>query len=334
MRITPEILRKIARDTVAQRTRSDRDILAVYLQGSLLSDNPLIGGTTDIDLFFIHNGETDKTREIVKLTDEVHLDIAHHARYLYHQTRNLRVHPWMGPNIYHCKILYDPQHFMDFTLASVSGQFDLPENIMARSRLPVEQARQSWLSFQLEQPQASPPVLSLYLTAVERAANSLAGLYGPPLPERRLLLEFPERANSAGQPGLHRGLIGLLGGGNADPQILKSWIPDWRKAIEALAGKATPAELHPHRIPYYQRSFEAMLAGTEPLAMLWPLLRTWNSAIQILNERSPHHKTWEAAMHHLGLYGDAFSDRLSGLDAYLDMIEECLENWGRLHGVE
>ncbi len=55
MRITPEILQKLARDTVAQRTRSDRDVVAVYLQGSLLRDDPLLGGTADIDLFFIHS---------------------------------------------------------------------------------------------------------------------------------------------------------------------------------------------------------------------------------------------------------------------------------------
>jgi hypothetical protein len=44
MRITTETLLKIARDTVAQRTRSDRSLLAIYLTGSLLESEPLLGG--------------------------------------------------------------------------------------------------------------------------------------------------------------------------------------------------------------------------------------------------------------------------------------------------
>jgi hypothetical protein len=67
MRITPAMLNKIARDTVAQRTRQDHSILAIYLAGSLFSGEPLLGGTADIDLFFIHNDIVSPEREIQRL---------------------------------------------------------------------------------------------------------------------------------------------------------------------------------------------------------------------------------------------------------------------------
>ena len=141
MRITPAMLNKIARDTVAQRTRQDHSILAIYLAGSLFSGEPLLGGTADIDLFFIHNDVVSPEREIQRLTDEVHLDIAHHGREEYTQARTLRLHPWLGHSIINCNIMHDPQHFMDFTQASVRGQFDQPENVLSRVQGQAEHAR-------------------------------------------------------------------------------------------------------------------------------------------------------------------------------------------------
>jgi hypothetical protein len=333
MRITPEILRKIARDTVTQRTRSNRDILAVYLIGSLLTEDPLIGGTTDIDLVFIHNGEAPLQREIIRLTDEVHIDIAHHSRYIYHQPRDLRIHPWMGPNIYSCKLLYDPQHFMDFTLASVSGQFFQPENAIVRANVQVEQARQTWLSYQLEIPDTGPKEIETYLRAVCNAANALASLYGSPLAERRLLLEFPQRAQAAGRPGLYKGLLGLLGAAHADAEKLKSWLPSWIAAAEAIPPNNTPPRLHPQRTPYYLRAFEAFLSSPEPMNALWPLLLTWNQAINLLGVNHPACHSWQEAMKDIQLWGTGFQDRLSGLDAFLDMVEEHLDEWGRSNGI-
>jgi hypothetical protein len=332
MRITPEILRKIARDTVAQRTKSNRNILAVYLIGSLLKEDPLIGGTTDIDLVFIHNGEAPFAREIIRLTDEVHIDIAHHSRFLYHQPRELRVHPWMGPTIYGCKILYDPQHFMDFTMASASAQFLQPENVLARANQQVEQARQTWLSYQLETPEAGPEEIDSYLKAVENAANAAASLTGAPLPERRALLEYPQRAEAAGRPGLQKGLLGLLGANHADPELVQSWLPQWRKALESTPAENRPPRLHIHRIPYYQRSFDYFLSTSEPMNLLWPLLHTWTEAANLLPPESDPYKEWAAAMDRLELRGAHFEERLSGLDAFLDTVEDLIENWGRQHG--
>jgi hypothetical protein len=334
MRITPELLNKIARDTVNQRTRNNRDIIAVYLIGSLLKEEPLLGGTADIDLVFIHDVEIEKQREIIRLTEEVHLDIAHHPRRLYHQTRELRLHPWMGPNIYGCKVLYDPQHFMDFTTASVSGQFFQPENILTRSRKLSENSRQIWLSYQLERPEGHPTEIATYLEAVESAANAIAILHGPPLPERRLLLEFPGRAEALGKPGLHKGLLGLLGAPNIDKENISPWIHPWRDCLSDIPAEILPSRLHPHRITYYQKAFEAALVSQEPMACLWPLLTTWNLAVSCHPDGSSHRKSWDEAVGHLGLVGEALLERLNALDAFLDNVEEITENWARAYGIE
>jgi hypothetical protein len=332
MRITPEILRKIAGDTVAQRTRSNRDLLAVYMIGSLLSDDPLIGGTTDIDLVFIYNGEKTPEREIIRLTEEIHLDIAHHSRFLYHQTRELRLHPWMGPNIYHCRILYDPQHFMDFTQASVRGQFDHPENVLARVHAQSEAARQTWLSYQLETPTPGPEEIDAYLKAVADAANAVASLSGSPLAERRLLLEFQKRAENTGHAGLFKGLLGLLGAHHVDKDLIRSWLPDWRAALDSISPDQAPSSLHRFRQPYYQKAIEAALSSKEPHTALWLLLKTWTKAVCLL-PNGDNIQTWLEAMQQLHLTGESFQDRLSALDAFLDTIDETIDEWSASHGI-
>jgi hypothetical protein len=333
MRITLEMLNKVARDTIAQRTRSNRDILAVYVHGSLLSGDPLLGGTTDIDLFFVHNEDIPENREIVRMTDEVHLDIAHHSRRIYRQARDLRLHPWLGPTIYGCKILYDPQHTMDFIQASVGGQFNQPENILGRARGQAEAARQIWLSFQLEHPEPGLEESLRYLKAVEHAANAIASLSGPPLPERRFLLTFPGRAEEVGRRGMQNGLLGLLGGSTVDVETLRSWLGQWRAAFEAVPREKAPPRLMPFRLNYYLRAFEAQLGSETPLAVLWPLVNTWTRAAHLQPVDSPEYAGWQAAARHLGLLGETFYERITAFDAYLDLVEETLDAWAQKNGI-
>jgi hypothetical protein len=334
MRITPGTLHKIARDTVAKRVRTDRDLLSAYLHGSLLADDPLLGGTADIDMVFIHDDGVIVEREIQRLTDDVHLDIAHHQRSDYRRARNLRVHPWIGPTIFSCRILYDPHHFMDFTQASVRGQFNRPDYVLERSRNQAEHARQMWVS--LDGLTGEPGVgdVALYLRALEHVANALASLSGPPLTERRFLLQFPARAEALGHPGLYPGLLGLLGAPNVYASTLPEWLPGWKAAYQAIPADTVPARLHPARCPYYYRAFEKILEGERPQDVLWPLLRTWTGAVQLLPESSGAIARWQEVLSQLGLYGDGFQERIAALDAYLDTVEEVMEVWARERGAD
>ncbi len=332
MRINLELLQKISRDTVTQRTHTERDLLAIYLHGSLLSGDPLLGGAADIDLFFVHNNSRGQEREIVPVTEEVHLDISHHPRSLYTQPRHLRSHPWLGPVVYGCKILYDPQHFMDFTQASVRGQFNQPDNVMLRAHSQAEHARQIWLSLHnAPQAQGIGP-LNDYLRTVVHAVNAVAVLSGPALTERRLLMDFPKRAEAVNHPGLYPGLLGLLGGPTVDAATLRAWLPAWRAAYLSILPENRPAGLHIARLVYYYQAFEAVLTGPQPLAILWPLLQTWTETVALLPSDTPACTAWQEAAIHLGLFGPGFVEKVTALDAFLDTVDETLEAWAQKNG--
>jgi hypothetical protein len=334
MRINRQTLLKIAEDTVAQRARQERDIVSAFLIGSLLEEDYLLGGTTDIDLVFIHAESAQDEREIVRLTDEVHLDIAHYPQKTFRQTRNLRRHPRLGPAIFSCKILYDPQHFMDFTQASVRGQFDRPDYIIDRARQQAEFARQTWMSFYTNTPkQSDPQEIYRYIKALEHAANAVASLYGAPLTERRFLLAFHDRATAANRLSLYPGILELLGAPNVEKEALQIWLTAWRTCLEALPKEKTPTRISPHRIHYYLRAFEFILDGDQSMAVLYPLMRTWTlAACQLPDEAEPL-AAWQKACQYLGWLGAGFTERVEALDAYLDSVEEVLDGWAQANGV-
>ena len=334
MRINRQTLLKIADDTVAQQARRDRSLLSAYLCGSLLDDEFLLGGATDIDLVYIHTDPVPDQREIVRLTDDVHLDIAHYPQKDFRKTRMLRLDPWLGPAIFGCKVLYDPQHFMDFTQASVRGQFQRPDYVVERARQQLDGARQIWMSFYTDLPdQPGPQEVSLYLSALEGAGNAIASLSSPPLTERRFLLNYRHSVEAVDRAGMYAGMLGLLGAPNVDVEALHIWSSAWRVCLEALPAETAPARLHPHRIPYYQRAFEATLDGDQPTAVLWPMLNTWTLAASLLPRDADSVLAWSKACSYLGLLGAGFTERVEALDIYLDMVEETLESWAQDNGV-
>jgi hypothetical protein len=332
MRINRNMLLKIANDGVRKYVGEDRSLMAVYMQGSLLGDDPLIGNTADIDLFFIHSNEISVEREIIRVSDEVHLDISHHSHVVYRQPRELRVHPWLGPAIYGCKVMYDPQHFIDFVQASVRGQFNIPENVIRRVRRQSEHAREMWESFNSHPHLPDPQDARLYLRALEHAANAVSGLTGKNLTERRFLLDLPKKAEAVRKPGLYPGFLGLLGAPAVDAESMRSWLPEWRKAYTALPAEEVPIRLHPYRLLYYERAFEVILNSQTTHDALWPLWHTWTHAVCALPPKASQRSAWLKAGEQLGLLGANFAEKIEGLDAYLDQVEELLEVWARENG--
>ena len=110
MRITRELLHRIAEDTIENRAKEDNSIIAAYLHGTVMEgEDPVLGGAADIDIVFIHE-DFDREREIIRMTEDVHLDIEHHSKDQYQPPKELRTRPWLGYAIYRCQLLYDPQH--------------------------------------------------------------------------------------------------------------------------------------------------------------------------------------------------------------------------------
>jgi hypothetical protein len=332
MRITPDILLKIAQDFVAQRTQADRSIVAAYLHGSVLGKEPLLGNATDIDLFFIYTDDVRAEREIIRITDDVHFDIVNAPRRLFRQVRELRTHPWWGPTFYGCKILHDPQHFIDFIQASVRGQYERPDHVLARSRPLLQQARQIWLSFGFEGNTAAIARVERYLQALAYSANAIALLTGNPLTERRFLLDFALRAEAIGRPGLMAGFMGLLNATHINQDIAYGLIENWSMAFELAQKHVPPPELSAGRKNYYLHVFDAFVSHGNPSLLFWPLLRTWTNLIALIPPDTTSHQIWQDHCEQMGLGGSAFLEKLAALDAFLDLIEETIDAWAEQQG--
>jgi hypothetical protein len=331
MRITRETLIRIAKETAQKRALSDRGLVAVYMTGSLLTEDPFIGGSTDIDLVLIHAERPKLRREILPVTPEVHLDIIHACRSDYDNPKELRLHPTLGPELYNPLWLYETQHFLEFVQAAVRTRFHDPANVLARARRNSQEARQLWLGMQANLP-AGPDGLIQYLLAVGLAADAIAILDGSPLTERRFLLQFPARAVAAGRPDLATRLPGLLGAPRADASTLGELLPEWEKAFTDAASRPRVHEsIAPPRLAYYKLAFTSMLAGQLPQAVVWPLIHTWTLAAQ--SQPLARHAKWMAFCELLGLSEAAFDERMDELDHFLDEIEELLDGMATSQGL-
>jgi len=323
MQISRENLIRIAKETAEKSAYSDPNLVAAYLTGSLRTADPFMGNSTDIDIVFIHAGEPKIRREIIPLTPEIHLDIFHNPRRLYEKPKELRVHPWLGPELYDPLPLFVTRHFFEFVQAGVRDRYHEPVSVQARSHQLAQTARQTWSKLQTA-PEYGPEQILNYLRSIYLAANAVALQTGAPLAERRFLLQFPLRARAAGQPDLAAGLLSLLGANSVDGTALAGFLPEWEKNfLDAASNPAVDKSITAARLGYYKLAFNATLAGEFPQAMLWPLLITWTQAVSVL---SPLRQArWRSACGMLGLGEASFKERLAGLDHFLDRIESLQE---------
>lgn len=335
MRVTRESLIRIAKETAQERAFNNPSIIAAYLTGSLVTEDPFLGGVTDIDLVLITSRNPPMTRQIVGLTPDFHLDIAYRSKADYAPPRELRVNPWLSHEVYDPILLYESQHFFEFTQASVRAGFEFhtPPLVLERCRRLLEHGRKIWFDLMDINNTNNPKDVTRYLKSVYHAANAIAELNGPPLPERRLLLLFPSLAEQAGRPGMSAGLLGLLGGLQIKPSTLESWLSLWAADFKSAfeSGKAD-IRIQPARFNYYHKCFEAMLGGEDWSALLWPLIKTWTLAVTVL----PANDTgqWRTACEQLGLIGTGFAERVAGLDHFLDEIEILLNEFAQANGLE
>src|SRR5512141_2997142 len=220
MRVTRESLIRIAKETAQERAFNDRSIIAAYLTGSLVSDTePLLGGTTDIDIIFVHADEPTHRREFVKLTPDFHLDISHRAKAEFKRPRELRVDPWLGWEMYDPQLLYEREKFFEFVQAGLRAgfEFNAPAPALKRSRSLLAHGRQIWRDLLEIGETVTPKDVTKYMKSLYHGINAVAELSGPPLQDRRLMLEFAPRAEAAQRPGMDAALLGLMGASTLEP---------------------------------------------------------------------------------------------------------------------
>lgn len=336
MRVTRESLIRIAKETAQERAFNDRLMIAAYLTGSLVSDtDPMIGGTTDIDIIIVHADEPKHRREFIKLTPDFHLDISHRAKAEFKRPRELRLDPWLGWEMYDPMLLFEREKFFEFVQAGLRAgfEFNSPAPALQRSRLLLSQARQIWRDLLEVTETVTPKDITQYMKSLYHAVNAVAELSGPPLQERRLMLEFLSRAETARRPQMNVALVGLMGGSAVESSQLSAWVSDWKLAFEAATENSrVDPRIHPARLNYYEKAMQSMISGDAPHTALWPLLHTWTLAVDVLPDHAVD--AWRAACTQLGLAGSAFEERVEGLDHFLDEVEVLLDELAREHGLE
>jgi hypothetical protein len=336
MRVTRESLIRIAKETAQERAFNDRGIIAAYLTGSLVSSetDPMLGGTTDIDIIFVHAEEPKHRREFVTLTPDFHLDISHRAKSEFKRPRELRLDPWLGWEMYDPMLLYEREKFFEFIQAGLRAgfEFNAPAPALQRSRLLLSQGRGIWRDLLQVEDTVAPKDVAQYMKSLYHAVNAVSELSGPPLQDRRLMLEFAPRAEMAQRPEMNAALAGLLGASHLDPAFIHDWIPAWRLAFEsAMESSRVDPRVHSARLNYYEKAIRSILASETPRSALWPMLQTWTLAVEVLPEQTD---AWTAACDQLGFSSARFEEHVNGLDQYLDEVEILLDELATQHGLE
>ena len=334
MRITNDLLRKFAREAVNQRKRSEPDLHAAYLMGSLLSDEPLLGGTTDIDLVLVHKYLAPMKRETVALTPEITLDILHKTQEDYEQPRQFRQDAHTGyPLTYSQILLYDTDHWLEFLQSCVTAEFHRADNVLARVNKLQASARDGWRNLYEEPPQKHLNWLDQFLDALALGADAIAGLIGPPLATRRFMMSLDQRLEELGTPDVWSSFCGLLGCSEDIMIKNKAWIDAFEQDLSHLVeGDAIPAHLSPHRHAYYVSGIRALVHSEDPTYAVWPLLRTWLDIHLALDQESPGFEHWQSFLETLNITEAVRDGKTRALDAFLDQIEVLIETWADAYG--
>jgi hypothetical protein len=270
------------------------------------------------------------------LTPDFHLDIQHRARSDFRSPRELRTDPFLGWELYDPMLLVQRDTFFEFFQAGLRAGFEFhaPALVLGRCRKLHADARRAWLHLSdINGEKAGVLEVRRYLQALSHIANAVAELNGGPLAERRLLLDFPARAQAAERPDFTAALFSLLGAAQVDPSVLANWLEPWKTAFLAAAEnlKVDP-RIHAARLNYYEKAIRSLLEGDTPLGGLWPLILTWTLAANVLDE--PMQISWSDTCHQLGLLGPSLSERIAGLDKYIDDVEIRLDEIASTQGLE
>lgn len=327
MRITRDTLLNQARENAKQLTAKDRGIICVYVSGSLLMEDPFIGGVTDIDLICVHDRPFSTRREVLRLSPEISLDLAHYDQEEFEPPRKLRSDAWIGGWLENVPIvLHDPLRWYDFTRASATAQFWKVENIAARVRSFLTPARKAWADLQEDAIPQGIKRTAAYLGALRDLSNAVACFSGAPIAERRLVHDLPARAAAAGMPDLSADFVQLFTSSEFSDETFDAWLDAYDQLFDVLKDTPNaPVNLAYFRRAYYEKAVRA-LYPVNPAGALWLLFYTWTHAAAALPRAEQPFKDWQAASRLLELDGKGIAQRLDALDTLLDTVEEAADS--------
>lgn len=332
--IERETLLKIARDAAAQRMAARRSLISAYLTGSVAANEPLLGDATDIDLICIDSAETPPAREVVRLTDQVALDVCYRSKADYANPKALRVDPWRGPEMCEPIFLSDPTHFFELAQASARGQFHRSDHVAARARTFIEWARSELHLGVLPGAEPSAPVTFAALCrSLLYAANGIISLTAFPGAGRRLVMKLEAAARRLARADVYDEFIALFANSPVGAKHAAPLLANWSAAYRA--GQSIEDELiHPARRTIYERGFQAQIQADRAAEALWLMLYTWQACLKHLPSDSPQADQWVVFLEQLQMASPAdFSEKLRQVSAYLDLATQAVEAWASEHGV-
>jgi len=323
MRITRDTLLNQARENARLLTTKDRSIICIYVSGSLLREDPFLGGITDIDLICVHDRPVKMKREIIRLSPDITLDLAHYDQEEFEPPRKLRTNAWIGSWLEAVPIvLYDTLRWYDFMRAAATAQIWKAENVAARVRSFLVPARKTWADLQEDAIPHGIKRTTAFLGALADTANAVACLKGSAVAERRRVYELPSRAEAAGLPDFTANFIPLFTSAEFTDENFSAWADSYHLFFDAL--KDIPeslAELALCRRAYYEKAVRA-LYPVNPAGALWLLLNTWTRAATVLPKTEQPYKDWQSICRQLEVDSKSLTARLDDLDHLLDTVEE------------
>lgn len=328
MIITPERLLDLAREETERRARSNR-VRCAFVTGSAVSGDPLLGGTADVDLVLIHRDHPLRERELVRLSQDVHLDLYQYAEGELDPPRDLRTDPVLGPAIASGVTVYDPEHRFDWLQAGVRAHFRRPDQRLARSAARLQRARSTRRAL-AQSGEGWPQVLA---RAAFQGANAAAALTREAAAGRRAILQVREALIAADRADLYADLIKLLGMDDSAAWDLPAWLSAWAKAYDSATQERSEPTLSEVRRDYYLRGFQALADDGETQAVIYGLISTW--PLPQGEESEPpeaEQAAWLDLLGSIGLAGESPEAASRQLEGYLDQIELYLETWGAEHG--
>jgi len=301
----------------------------------LLSDEPLLGGTTDIDIVLVHKYQAPVERETYTLTPEISVDILHKIQDDYAQYRQLRQNTWLGyPLTYYGIILLDTDHWLEYIQSSVNAEFHRADNVLARVNALGSSARENWFALMRTPSQTYVDWLHQYLETLALAANAISGLIGPPLTTRRFMIAYRKNVEALGVPQLLAGFNGLLGFNDLELEKVLGWVEGFEKDFDhLLATEDPPTHLSLCRRAYYVNAIRALADSGDHNLAAWPLLDTWLDIHRNATQPFPGIEAWEDCLSTLELEETNSAHKLEALDAYLDTMEITIENWAAAYGI-
>lgn len=321
MKYTKEYLLEAAQNFVNKKIARDPAISAVLLIGSLRKIDHFIDRPMDVDLLVLRDEKGDVDNELVRISDEHHLDVHYDDALAYDDPKMLRSDSVRGWALWDASVLYQREHFFEFTQSTVRSQFDEPRNVIDRMRYYIKPARELWL-----ENSATPENVDMetYLSAIFAAGNALACIDREPLSIRSFLTDLFDVTKNLEIEDINSRFMNCLSS-DLSIDLIQSNFALWEELF--MEGCKYPADdvITPLRLAYFRSSIDSELAGTQPIRALWPFLFTISKMpirFSEFTELIQKHADVKTAF---GFSPNGMGDKFKYLDLLLEDIEGIIE---------